>query len=125
VPAAADAIRSGAPELRRATIALAITQLMPDWLAVPRSEPAACYALIVAGHMPLHAFATANARLQTSATIARALGPLIVGGAAAHAGWTGGWALVAGGLSTATAVFAALGMQAGRVPVARADLQIY
>jgi predicted MFS family arabinose efflux permease len=80
--------------------------------------------LIVARHVPLHGFAAANARLQTSATFARALGPVIVGGTATHAEWTGGWALVAGGLTTAAAVFAALAKQAGRVPVAAADLQI-
>ena len=64
--------------------------------------------LIVAGRVRLDGFAAANARLQGWATVARTAGPLIVGGTAAHAGWTVGWAFVVGGLTTAAAAFAAL-----------------
>jgi predicted MFS family arabinose efflux permease len=69
--------------------------------------------LIVARHVPLHSFAAANARLQGWVTAARALGPLIVGGTAAHTGWTGAWAVVVGGLTTAAGAFAALPKPAG------------
>ncbi len=65
--------------------------------------------LIVAEHVPLHTFASASARLQTSTTLARAAGPVIVAGAAPYAGWTAAWALVAGGLAAAAGTFAALG----------------
>ena len=64
--------------------------------------------LIVARQVRLERFAAANARLQGWATGARALGPLVVGGAAAHAGWTVGWAVVVGGLTIAAGAFAAL-----------------
>ena len=72
--------------------------------------------LIVAQHVPRSAFAAANARLQASATFARAGAPLIVAAAAAHAGWSGGWALVAGGLTTAAVIFAALARPTRRLP---------
>lgn len=80
--------------------------------------------LIVARHVPLHAFAAANARLHGWATLARALGPLIVGGTAAHAGWDGAWALVAGGLVVAAGIYVALAKQSGCVPTASAGAKL-
>jgi predicted MFS family arabinose efflux permease len=65
--------------------------------------------LLIAHHVPLYTFASASARLQTSTTLARAAGPVIVASAAPYAGWTGAWALVASGLTAAAGTFAALG----------------
>lgn len=67
--------------------------------------------LIVARRVPLREFAVASSRLQCWATLARAVGPLIAGGTAAHAGWVVTWALVAGGLVTAAGAFASLANQ--------------
>jgi predicted MFS family arabinose efflux permease len=64
--------------------------------------------LIVAAHSPLSAFASENARVQSSATFARALGPIVIGGTASHMGWTGGWVLMVAGMIAAAAVYAAL-----------------
>jgi MFS family permease len=64
--------------------------------------------LIVSRRVPLEAFAAGSARLQSWATVARAVGPLAVAGTAAHAGWTAGWAVVVGGLTTAAVTFASL-----------------
>ena len=47
--------------------------------------------LMIAHHVPLYRFAWASARLQTSTTLARAAGPVIVAGAAPYAGWTAAW----------------------------------
>ncbi|WNG95480.1 MFS transporter [Mycobacterium sp. ITM-2016-00318] len=64
--------------------------------------------LMIAHHVPLYRFASASARLQTSTTLTRAAGPVIVASAAPYAGWTGAWALVASGLTAAAGTFAAL-----------------
>lgn len=69
--------------------------------------------LIVAAYSPLSAFAATNARLQFSATFARALGPIVIASTASHAGWTGGWVLLVAGLLAAAAVYAALGGDRG------------
>jgi hypothetical protein len=63
---------------------------------------------MIARHVPLHRFASASAGLQTTTTLARAAGPVIVASAAPYAGWTGAWALVASGLTAAAGTFAAL-----------------
>ncbi|MGH3675732.1 MAG: MFS transporter [Mycobacterium sp.] len=78
--------------------------------------------LMVTRQVSLHTFASANARLHTSATFARALGPLIVGSMAAHTGWTAGWALVVGGLATAAGTYAGLGKSCRKLERERSGL---
>ena len=78
--------------------------------------------LIVARHVPLDAFASANARLQTPATLARALGPVVVGIAAAQANWGAAWTIVAGGLAIASGVCVVLAWDAHREPTSATAL---
>lgn len=64
--------------------------------------------VILAGYVPLHAFASASARMQVWVTLARAAGPLIVAGTASYAGWVWAWTVVAGGLIAAAVAYATL-----------------
>jgi len=82
--------------------------------------------LMIANYVPLYAFPSASARMQTSTTVARAAGPVIIAGAAPHIGWTGAWALVASGLTAAAGTFSTLGKRRRIVgygsPESRADV---
>ncbi|WP_041451085.1 MFS transporter [Hoyosella subflava] len=64
--------------------------------------------VILSGYVPLHAFASASARMQMWTTFARAAGPLVVAGTASYAGWVWAWTVVAGGLVAAAVAYAAL-----------------
>lgn len=119
--AAPARIAAGAAALNAITM-LSMLVLSSPWLYAAGLACGAAAGLssvlrpfIVAAHSPMSAFASTNARLQFSATFARALGPIIIGSTASHTSWTGGWVLMVAGLLAAAAVYAVFGGDRGGV----------
>jgi predicted MFS family arabinose efflux permease len=117
-------LAGGAAGINAIAVIATLASTSPAWLlaaalasGIAAGTSSVLRPLIISQHVALHTFTSASARLQISTTLSRAAGPVIVASAAPFAGWTGAWALVAGGLTAAAGTFAALGKRHRRTSV--------